>query len=245
VCKHIHAVVQLCGIVAVGSNSETHSPEPVVNVTEQQSVDDLNDQPVLSSLRAAEMSMLLKAGCLSTDDSEKGLKEIDELMNSIRGSLAGDQDPNVIAITKEGLKTVIAQITAAKQHPVINLELPPVIHNEPANKRQVKQLRFESTKVKASTRSKLSLRKPSRAEKLSIVTALEGKDLLVSRAATVNDHTYLKDCQQEFEHSYTRRPNEITETTATKCRRLLTNLRRSMPGIQFFLTFSKLRGPSH
>jgi len=211
-----------------------------LNVTEQQSVCDLNNQPgsssannqpVVSSLKTAEMNMRLKSGCGSTNDSDERLREIDELIDTIRGSLVGDLHPNIIAVAKKGLKTVVAQITATRQQPIVNPEpLPiPQISNEPGNKKLEKQFRFQTTKVKSRSRNQLSLKKPSLAEKSTIVRALEGKEILVSRTSSGEDHSYEKDCRQQFEHSY----NKVPDTTITKRRRLSISLQRPIRRIQF------------
>ena len=50
----------------------------------------VDNQSADSSVLSAEMKLLLKAGCKSMNDSEKGLKTINELMDTIRGSLVGE-----------------------------------------------------------------------------------------------------------------------------------------------------------
>jgi len=124
VCIHIHAVVQLCGIELVRSDNETQTQEAyVVNLTGSQSVVDfkieradspLEIQPDDVSSNATEMDISLDAEeSESMKDREGHLKEIDELMNTIRGSLVASLDHNLFDTVKERYKTFASQIHVA------------------------------------------------------------------------------------------------------------------------------------
>jgi len=139
VCKHIHAVVQLCGVKLDYSNSETDTLENVVNLIELQSVvvfklepadsllenqtDDssstdtemipLDNQPDDPSTNAADMDISLDVECETIDDSEGHLKEIDDLMNTIRGSLVASVDRNLFNTAKKRYIKFASQIHAA------------------------------------------------------------------------------------------------------------------------------------
>jgi len=106
------------GKVRASVKTETCDQEYEMNLTVPQSFDDFDCETVLASpansnLGAGEMNMWLKAGCGASNDKNKNLKEIQELINTISGSLVGDPHHDVIAIAKEGLKAIVAQITAA------------------------------------------------------------------------------------------------------------------------------------
>jgi len=147
VCKHIHAVVQLCRVALVGCNTETEDQKDVVNIQEQQSDVYFDNEPYDSSLsnntadtsvnnqpdnsshvaaeiplniqtnhsppNAAEMDVSLEIECSSMNDSEGQLKKVDELMNTIRGSLVACLDRNLFDVANERYETLAAQIYAA------------------------------------------------------------------------------------------------------------------------------------
>jgi len=118
-CTHVHAVVQLCGIETV----ESHSPqEDTVDCTEQQSVSVFKEEPADSprdcqsedsSPIAAEINMLLEADCVSANDSKRHYNEIDDLMNTIRGSLVGGLNSNLFDFAMERFQALADQINAA------------------------------------------------------------------------------------------------------------------------------------
>ena len=94
VCKHIHAIVQMCGIESLASQSDTD--------TEKNDADD-------ASVAIRETKVIVpKVKCESMNDCDEDLKEIDELITSIRASLGVSRDSSVIAIVKEGLKSIAA-----------------------------------------------------------------------------------------------------------------------------------------
>jgi len=150
VCKHIHAVVQLCGIAAFFNNSETDAHGDVEDLPERKggvidSDNELNGssvdnepEPADSSQRRAEMNVLLKAECKSTNDgdncndSENSLREFDALIRSIKSSVV-EMNLDVIAIANEGLKSAFAQITAAKLQSSQSASLPGVYLEEVAD----------------------------------------------------------------------------------------------------------------
>ena len=126
-------------------------------------------------------------------------------MDTIRGSLVGEMSLNVLAVAREGLKTVVAQITAAKFQPIEPAALPAMDNKaEPCNKKQEKQFCFEPAK-KASGRNRLSLKRSSNVEARAIVRILEGCEPVVSRDGSGDDHSYdtSSGFRHEFEHSYT------------------------------------------
>jgi len=72
-----------------------------------------DNQPAnYSSLTADDVNIQLKAECGDLRDGETDLKEVDQLMSTIRGYLSGDLQYNVIATTKETLKTMVAHVSA-------------------------------------------------------------------------------------------------------------------------------------
>jgi len=126
VCKHIHAVVQLCGdeldgLMELPSVVDfKHEPaDSSFNIQPEESsaIDTkmmhLVIPPKDSSTKVAEMDISLEVECESINDSEGQLKKIDELMNTIRGSLVASLDRNLFDTANERYETLAAQIYAA------------------------------------------------------------------------------------------------------------------------------------
>jgi len=138
VCRHIHAVVQLCEIgTAVEENSETCTVEDVGHLTKQEIEFDneldnssVDTYPPESPQKEEEMSILSEAECESLNDSEKCLREFDALIDTIRGFVIGEVNLGVVAVANKGLKTVVAQMTAARLQSIQSVALPGVYLDE-------------------------------------------------------------------------------------------------------------------
>jgi len=104
-----------------GSRDEEHAMNFTVDENDDDSVDYFDQEMVLvpsanlTPRAVEEVDVELNTGCESSE--EKDLKEIEELMNIVKGSLSGGGGPhrNLIAIAKEALKTAIAQSRMATQ----------------------------------------------------------------------------------------------------------------------------------
>jgi len=154
-------------------------------------------------LQDQDMNMLLNAGCGSTapNDKERNMNKIEELINTIRGSLVGDPNIDVIAIAKEALKAAVGQITAANLRPTVQPgTLPPPSQNtnESFNKKRDKQVTSEDGKPGSSKKKRRPRRKPSASESLMFARAWEGQELLGTA----------EDVLQQFEQSCSSKKSE-------------------------------------
>jgi len=77
---------------------------------------------VNSTPTAVKMDIELNTRCEVSEDNEKDLKEIEEMINTVKGSLVGGPHRDLIAITKEALKTTIAQMASHKDRNLLSLE---------------------------------------------------------------------------------------------------------------------------
>jgi len=150
--------------------------------------------------RDRKRKMLLKAGCGAPNNKEKNLRVIEELINTIRGSLVDDPRHDVLGIAKEALKAAVGQITAASLRPAIQPGAFPYSQNinEPVNKPQDKQVRTEGGKTKNPKRKRQPRKKLSESESLAIARAWEGQELFLSCEPLGDDHGYDMDGQQQF-----------------------------------------------
>jgi len=103
----------------VASDPDTRIEEHDMNFAIEGNVDDLYEEMVLvplanSSHITVEVKMELDAGFAASKDNEKDLKEIEELMNTVRGSIVGDPHRNLVVIAKEAFKTAVAQMATQK-----------------------------------------------------------------------------------------------------------------------------------
>jgi len=134
VCEHIHAIVQQLETIAL--DPEPFDEEHVMNFTVDESNNDSDhgtvdyfDQetvlvPSANSIPIAveKVDVEFNTVCEILEDNEEDLKEIEELMNTVKGSLVGGPHRDLIAIAKEALKTTVAQMATQKDRNLLSPE---------------------------------------------------------------------------------------------------------------------------
>jgi len=149
-------------------------------------------------------------GRRAPNDKMKHLKEIEELMNTIRGSLVGDPNQDVIATAREVLKAAAAQITAVSFRPAVQPGTSSTNINEPFSRKEDKEVRSKVGNSINSKSNRQSRKKGSVSERLTITgaLALEGEELVVTHMEAEEVHGYVMDDHQQFERSYISRKSE-------------------------------------
>jgi len=216
VCKHIHAVVNICKpvITCTPDNSKCEQSTDTADMTSSVECtnDCVEDENILAgseevifatrSVQLNETNVILDsiASRNPVDDLQRYISLSESYWSSIRADMNDSVEIASAACDKlAGLKAYISALKCKPQLPPLSQE------REPGNKKVLQQRRFFSTKRTTKKRkAEATLSKPDKKEKNALLESLSGNVAVVYTNAMDTDHDYHV-CPGDhvaFEHSY-------------------------------------------